>query len=291
MEAQRSRARDSSQLSGDVFAGGFVDRAQGREAARRRSSSATSERHQSRRPRARPCSKGEERPRVSRRLCEAQGRVLVVDRESLLRTSPADRSVTAAWQTATRPAGRILGCTKQDDYWLHELVGRGGLSCAVGDEIEMLSASTAYAAGTRSSATTRRRTCSTQALKDVLGEHVSPGRLPEVAPDRLRFDFTHGERLSARAGSVELERIVAREVMAATQLAPRPCPLSDAKGARLHRALRREVRRRGADPRDRSSTARSSAAAHTWRTRGSIGAFRIVTESSGRGRCAPHRGR
>lgn len=65
------------------------------------------------------------------------------------------------------------------------------------------------------------------ALKQVLGKHVSQaGSL--VAPDRLRFDFTHFEALT-RDQIAQVEAIVNREIFAAEPMVTRVVPLAEAR--------------------------------------------------------------
>ncbi len=82
----------------------------------------------------------------------------------------------------------------------------------------------------------------------MLGDHVAQkGSL--VAPDRLRFDFSHPKPMTAE----EIERVedIANDVV--LQNAPvttRLMALDDAPRFRRARAVRREIRRRGARRRD-----------------------------------------
>ncbi len=99
------------------------------------------------------------------------------------------------------------------------------------------------------------------ALRHVLGDHVKQqGSL--VAPDRLRFDFSHYAALTDDEIR-RIEDLANAEIL--VELA-RP-PLRDHQGprrdARSHRVLRRQVRRPGARARGRATTRSSSAAAPT----------------------------
>ncbi len=65
------------------------------------------------------------------------------------------------------------------------------------------------------------------ALREVLGEHVSQaGSI--VAPDRLRFDFSHNQAVSAEQ-LAEVERLVNERVLADEAVADEVLPLAEAK--------------------------------------------------------------
>ena len=82
------------------------------------------------------------------------------------------------------------------------------------------------------------------ALKSVLGEHVNQaGSL--VDDDRLRFDFTHFEALTAEQLH-EVEDIVNVEIFSAKPVVTKVCDIEEAKAAGAVGPVWREVRRRGA---------------------------------------------
>ncbi len=83
-----------------------------------------------------------------------------------------------------------------------------------------------------------------EALRQVLGDHVAQkGSL--VAPDRLRFDFSHPKPMSA----AEIERVedLANDIVLAERAGDHP-PDGGRRRHRVRRprAVRREIRRRGA---------------------------------------------
>jgi len=67
------------------------------------------------------------------------------------------------------------------------------------------------------------------ALKDVLGEHVSQAG-SEVSPERLRFDYTHGEKLTPEQIAA-IEDLVSREIMAARDVDAVVLPMDEARAA------------------------------------------------------------
>ena len=87
-----------------------------------------------------------------------------------------------------------------------------------------------------------------EALRQVLGDHVAQkGSL--VAPDRLRFDFSHPKPMTAD----ELEQVedIANDfVLQNSPVTTRLMAVDEARRVRRPRAVRREVWRRGARGRD-----------------------------------------
>ncbi|PIE22478.1 MAG: alanine--tRNA ligase [Planctomycetota bacterium] len=274
MEAQRRRARDHSQLSGEVFAGGFVSELK---AAKLPVTEFLGYESCQSQARVLALAEGEQRQARLSAGASGQERVLVVDRSPFYAESGGQVGDTGTWRSnaaSSRPAkGRILGCSKQDEYWLHQLLIEEG-ELAEGEELSLCVDLERRRAIERNHTATHLLH---QALKDVLGEHVAQaGSL--VAPDRLRFDFTHGERLSPEQLR-EVERIVSREIMAATQLSPLQMSLSEAKGAGFTALFGEKY---GAEVRTLAIGEYSKelcGGTHVANT-GQIGPFRIVTETS-----------
>ena len=87
-----------------------------------------------------------------------------------------------------------------------------------------------------------------EALRQVLGDHVAQkGSL--VAPDRLRFDFSHPKPMSA--DEIEQVEDIANDfVLQNSPVTTRLMALDEAIAVGRARAVRREIRRRGARRRD-----------------------------------------
>ncbi len=112
-----------------------------------------------------------------------------------------------------------------DGFWLHDVVVAEG-ELRPGLKVEMVVAELARRATERNHTATHLLHA---ALKNVLGAHVSQAG-SEVSPERLRFDYTHGERLSdeqVRAIEDEVNSVVLRAV----PVVPRVRPLVEARAA------------------------------------------------------------
>ena len=120
---------------------------------------------------------------------------------------------------------RITGTTSLDGYWLHQMQVEEG-TLREGDAVELAVDETARRATERNHTATHLLHA---ALKQVLGAHVAQAG-SEVAPERLRFDYTHGEKLTD-AQIQEIEDIVNREVVKAAPVLARIQPQVEARNA------------------------------------------------------------
>ncbi|MFQ5504300.1 MAG: alanine--tRNA ligase, partial [Planctomycetota bacterium] len=218
MQVQRERARSSSALAGEVFVEGLVTRLKQRSVA--------------------------ETEFIGYGAIEGRGRVLALSRkdEELDQVAAGEQAEmlvdrTPFYAEAGGQVGdqgeirvdtgraRVRDCRRREGYSFHRIEMLEG-SLRVGQEAELLVSPEHRAETERNHTATHLLH---RALKDVLGDHVSQaGSL--VAADRLRFDFTHAERLS-REQIGEIERIVSREIMRATPVSPREMSLEDARSA------------------------------------------------------------
>ena len=126
---------------------------------------------------------------------------------------------------ATSPQGkaRIRNTTAIEGYTLHKVQVEHG-TVAVGQSLTLQVDEAARRATERNHTATHLLHA---ALKKHIGPHVNQAG-SEVAPDRLRFDYTHGEKLSEEQIQL-LEDEVNREVMAATSVQARTCRLDEAR--------------------------------------------------------------
>ena len=81
-----------------------------------------------------------------------------------------------------------------------------------------------------------------ECLREVLGDHVKQAG-SAVRPDKLRFDFTHPQALTADERA-EIEQRVNERIFANLPVRIFETPIAEARKLGAHDALRREVRRR-----------------------------------------------
>ena len=110
-----------------------------------------------------------------------------------------------------------------DGYYMHEVtVKEGGLN--TGDSVTLAVDKATRAAVCRNHTATH---ILDKALRDVLGSHVAQaGSL--VADDRLRFDFSHFEAMTAEQ-IAETERIVNEKILEAIDVTVQELPIDEAK--------------------------------------------------------------
>ncbi len=222
MEAQRKRAREGSEIVGELFVEGFVHKLKEKEL---------------------PATQF-----TGYETCSGQGRVLALGdgEEEVERISQGQdgsgpyRLVTdttpfyaeAGGQVGDRgevrgPQGRarVLECSKQDGYYFHRIEPIEG-SIARDDTVEL-------EVDVESRVATERNHTAThllhQALKEVLGPQVAQAG-SMVSPDRLRFDYTQGERPSAE-DLARVEDIVNREILSSVPINALEMPLEEAQKA------------------------------------------------------------
>jgi alanyl-tRNA synthetase len=125
------------------------------------------------------------------------------------------------------PSGRarVVTTRPQGGYSAHEIELVEG-SLAVGDEVHLTVDREARHATERNHTATHLLHA---ALKNVLGAHVAQAG-SEVSPERLRFDFTHGERLTSEQIAA-IEDQVESVVRSATAVVPEIKPLQEARKA------------------------------------------------------------
>jgi alanyl-tRNA synthetase len=173
------------------------------------------------------------------------------------------------------PGGRALvtDTTALDGFWLHAARVETG-TLEVGQRVTMQVDLAVRRATERNHTATHLLHA---ALKRVLGAHVSQAG-SEVGPERLRFDYTHGERLTeAQVRAIEDE--VNGVVLDAVPVEPRVRPLIEARAAGFVAMFGEKY---GDEVRTLSVGEYSKelcGGTHV-RNSGNIGAFRIVSDQA-----------
>ncbi|HMQ21876.1 MAG TPA: alanine--tRNA ligase, partial [Planctomycetota bacterium] len=283
MEQQRDRARKGSALSGDVFADNALTRLKARKVVGTRfigydqlegraSIVGIVSTQQGLESDVNEVHAAVATPSVSDSPMEAVSLEVIVDVTPFYAESGGqvgDRGTIEGPQGS----GRVVDCKKREDYWFHVVeVTAGRLS--VGDPVTLRVDSEARRATERNHTATHLLHA---ALKRVVGEHVGQaGSL--VAPERLRFDFTHGERLGP-AVLRRLEDEVTAQVLAAFELAPCEMRLDEARRSGFVAMFGEKygdvVRTLAIGDYSRELCGGTHVA-----NTGNIGAFRIVSEAS-----------
>ncbi len=269
MEAQRERARAGSSLSGDVFADSITTRLNARKVP---ATTFTGYEQLTGEASILALALGDQEVETLDAGSELSGVELVVD------TTPA----YAESGGQTGDVGEILGpngrahfvdVKKRGGFFFHVVQSIEG-RLARGDVVEIRVDEAARRATERHHTATHLLH---QALKDIVGPHVGQaGSL--VTPTRLRFDFTHGEKLSSET-IAKLEQTVTREILAATPVEPREMGLDEARSAGFVAMFGEKygdvVRTLSVGDYSRELCGGTHVA-----NTGNIGAFRILSESS-----------
>ncbi|MBK8976997.1 MAG: alanine--tRNA ligase [Planctomycetes bacterium] len=167
----------------------------------------------------------------------------------------------------------VVDTTQQDGFWLHEArIVAGTLAAGVRCTLRV------DAVARR--ATERNHTATHllhAALKHIVGPHVSQAG-SEVSPERLRFDYTHGERLTdeqLRAVEDEVNDVV----LSATPVVPQIRRLEEARAAGFVAMFGEKY---GEQVRTLSvgDYSKELCGGTHVRNSGNIGAFRIVSDSA-----------
>ncbi|MGE0141859.1 MAG: alanine--tRNA ligase [Planctomycetota bacterium] len=124
-----------------------------------------------------------------------------------------------------RGLARVEDTTQMDGYWLHAVTIESG-EFTVGETVDLV-VDESLRRATESNHTATHLLHA--ALKQVLGPHVSQAG-SEVGPDRLRFDYTHGERLT-EVQIASLEDLVNAVIRSATPVEPAIRRLEEARAA------------------------------------------------------------
>ena len=234
MEQQRERARAASKFAGGIGAAG----ANSSRSSRRPNSSATNTLDADELQSCAPSCATARRSHASRAGDEA---VVLLDRTPFYAESGGQvgdtgqlldgrrRASTCATRSSSRASSTATSARSQ----------AGALK--VGDRVSR-AASTTQRRAARPCSTIRATHLLHAALRSVLGEHVTQkGSL--VAPDRLRFDFSHFQPITARRTGDASRRMVNAEIRRNRR--GRSPPHGHAGSARFRRdgAVRREVRR------------------------------------------------
>ncbi|MBI5853506.1 MAG: alanine--tRNA ligase [Planctomycetes bacterium] len=167
----------------------------------------------------------------------------------------------------------IADTTQLDGYWIHAARIESG-RLAPGDSVEL----TVDEAMRR--ATERHHTATHllhAALKHVVGAHVSQAG-SEVGPERLRFDYTHGERLTEEQQR-RIEDEVNDVILRAISVIPAELRLVDARAAGFVAMFGEKY---GENVRTLSigDYSRELCGGTHVRNSGNIGSFRIVSDSA-----------
>jgi len=272
MQAQKDRARASSAISGEVFVEGAVTRLKEQKTP---ATTFVGYEHDEGRAKVLAIVRGDELVESIGPVSGGAGPVsaeLIVDRTPFYAESGGQVGDRGELKGASA-RGRISDCQKREGYSFHLLELTEG-QLRVGDEVELVIDAVARRETERHHTATHLLH---QALKDVLGSHVSQaGSL--VAPDRLRFDFTHSKALTDDQIK-RVEDIVNREILKATPVEPRHMALTEARKAGFVAMFGEKY---GDEVRTLSVghfSRELCGGTHVANT-GNIGSFRIVTETS-----------